>query len=208
MKVRNKIAFKPEEELMRVIHESSCAYALKFFILGVWVILPFFFLFPLVRGGVPGIVLFFLLLIPGLFFLFRAYRKWSGTALVITDKRIIDLNQSHLFEHKVSEVYYRHIEDVVYRIRGFVPTICQYGDLRIKIKGDRADLIFHRVGRPERVVSLIQDLRQVSKGAPVTDKEKKIAEIAENLSEEELALLAKKAQRRTRHRAAKELLED
>jgi hypothetical protein len=208
MDVKKVITLKPEEELLSIVHESSCAYLLKFGFLGVWVILPFFFLFPLMRGGVPGFVLFLCLLLPGLYFLARTYKKWSGTALVITDKRIIDINQKHLFERKVSEVHYRHVEDVIYRVKGVVPTLCKYGDLRMKIVGERADIVFHRVRRPERVKNLIQDLRKVSKGKPITPKEKKLQKIAETLSEEEIEHLTKKARRKEQHNAAKEMFEE
>jgi hypothetical protein len=208
MSVKSKIILKPEEELLNIVHESSCAHLLKFVLLGLWVLLPFFFLFPLLRGGVPGLVFFFLILLPGILYLYRAYRKWSGTALVVTDKRIIDIHQKRLFERKVSEVYYRQLEDVVYRTKGIVPTLCRYGDVRLKLKGDRSDIIFYRIGRPERVVNLIQDLRKVGKGAPITEKEKTVSKIAEALSEEELEHLAKKAQKRVRHKATKELFEE
>ena len=86
------------------------------------------------------------------------YAKWSRTVLIITDQRIVDVNQKSLFDREVTEVRYHQIEDVLYRTRGFLPTLFRFGSLKIKLKGRASDILFHNIKKPERIQRLIQEV--------------------------------------------------
>ena len=151
---------KPHEEVLSVVRQSFIPNVWKFLGYGCWFLLPFFFLFPLVRSGMWGIIILLLLLVSGSFVLGRAYRRWSKTVLIVTDKRVVDIDQKGYFDRAVTEVPYGQIDEVSYRVKGFWATVFRYGYVRLDVSGAAADIQFERVYRPARVHNLINDLRE------------------------------------------------
>ena len=153
-------SLKPHEEVLSVVRQSIIPNGWKFLGYGTWFLLPFFFLFPLVRSGMWGIISFFILLISGLFVLGRTYIRWSKTILIVTDKRVVDIDQKGYFDRTVTEVPYGQIDEVSYRVKGFWATVFRYGYVRLDVSGAAADIQFNRVSRPAHVHNLINDLRE------------------------------------------------
>ena len=159
MNIEKIIQLKPHEEILQVVRGSFVPRSGKFFLLGLWFLIPFFFLFPLFRLGTWGIIGFFILVLSGIFLFWRAYRTWSQTVFVITDLRIIDIDQHGFFDQTVTEVSYPKIEEVTYRIKGLLATLFRYGTLRLRVTGDAADIEFARAKFPAGIQELINDLR-------------------------------------------------
>jgi hypothetical protein len=159
MKVENLFQLKPHEEIMEVIRESIYFHLLKFVLIIFWLLLPFLFLFPLFREGTWGIILFFIVFLSGLIALIRKSYCWTRTVLVVTDKRVIDLEQKGFFDKVVTEATYKQIDEVTYRIKGFIPTIFRYGKVSLHLGGSAADIEFSAIQQPSRVHDLINDLR-------------------------------------------------
>lgn len=157
--IDKNIQLKPEEEVLDVVHEDVIPHLPRFFLLCLWFVIPFFFLFPLFREGFLGVVVFFSLAGSAAIFFLRTFTKWVNTVLVITDRRVIDVERRGFFDRVVSEVPYAHVEDVTYRVKGIWPTLFRYGDVRLHVAGSAADIEFYRVPRPSRVHDLINDLR-------------------------------------------------
>ena len=153
---------KPREEILQVVRESLVPHSGKFFLLGIWFLLPFFLLFPLIHGGTLGIVVFCALFALSTLFLWRASRSWACTLLIITDKRVIDIDQRGFFDRTVTEIVYDQIDEVTYRIQGIVETIFRYGTIRLHVDGSAADIEFARVKKPARIHDLLNDLRHHS----------------------------------------------
>lgn len=153
------IQLKPHEEILQVVRESLVPHSGKFFLLGIWFLLPFFLLFPLLNGGTIGMVTFGLLFVFSTGFLWRASRSWAYTLLIITDKRVIDIDQHGFFDRTVTEIIYDRIDEVTYRTKGIIETVFQYGTIRLHADGTAADIEFVRVKRPARIHNLINDLR-------------------------------------------------
>jgi hypothetical protein len=153
------IELKPREEVLDVIHASILPRVGKLALLIVWVMLPFFFLFPLMREGGIGVVAFVIWLSSGLIALYRAYYMWANTVFVVTDKRVVDCEQKGLFHRVVTEARFDQIDEVSYYIKGFAPTIFRYGTVLIQLHGSSADIHVMEVKRPHRVTDLMNDLR-------------------------------------------------
>lgn len=154
------IQLKPHEEVLEVVRESIIPQIPRFSLLVLWFVLPFFFLFALFREGVMGVIIFLVVLLSAIFFLSRAVFRWSNTVLVVTDMRIVDIDQNGFFDRTVTEAVFKQIDEVNYRVKGFVPTIFRYGTVRIHMRGSAADIEFARMTRPARIHDLINDLRE------------------------------------------------
>ena len=88
---------------------------------------------------------------------------------IITDKRIIDVEQEGLFTRKVSEMTYAKIQDITTQVSGFIPTVINFGDLTVQTAGDMEDFIFRNISDPYHVKSVIAELQQKS-DASATEK--------------------------------------
>lgn len=151
---------KPHEEILEIVRESMIPRAPKFSLYVLWLVVPFFFLFALFREGIVGVVIFFLVLVTALVFSWRAFFRWSNTVLVVTDMRIVDIDQKGFFDRTVTETSYKQIDEVNYRMKGFFSTIFRYGTIRLHLRGSAADIEFQSIVRPARIHDLINDLRE------------------------------------------------
>ncbi len=142
-----------------MLRASLAPYVLKFILLIVWLLLPFFFLFPLLREGTWGIVVVTLWILSGILLLTRAYLKWSRTLLVVTDRRVVDHEQKGFFHRVVTEARYDQIDEVSYFVKGIPSTLFRYGTLHIQLEGSAADIEVAHIKRPARISDLINDLR-------------------------------------------------
>lgn len=158
----NKQTFelKPHEEVLATVRESLIPNGWKFLIFIAWLLIPFFFLFPLFREGVGGMVVFFGLAASGFVLLLRQYIRWHGSTLILTDKRVVDIEQRGFFDQIVTEAPYAQIDEASYRIKGFWATVFRYGVIRLDLSGSAADIEFQYIYRPSRIHNLLNDLRE------------------------------------------------
>ncbi len=199
------IQLKPEEEVLEIVHEDIVPHLPRYTLFFLWFVAPFFFLFPLFREGAVGVFIFFGLIISACFFGFRSYTKWSNTTFILTDHRVIDVERRGFFDRVVSEILYRDIDDVTYRVKGIVPTMFRYGDIRVHVSGSGADIEFHHVARPSRIHDLINDLRETARTSPPDRKEHKLKSIAKGMTMEEIEQMAAEMRRKERESAVETL---
>lgn len=160
IRMKPPFELKPHEEILETIHQSIVPHLPRLSLYVLWVLVPFFFLFPLFRQGLAGVLIFLGLAVSGGIMLWRYAMRLSGTVLVITDKRVIDIDQRGFFDRVVTETAYPQIDEVSYRVKGFFPTIFRYGSIRLSLNGSAANIQFDRLFRPARAHNLINDLRQ------------------------------------------------
>lgn len=77
---------------------------------------------------------------------------------IITDRRIVDIDQVGLFHHEVSELHIENIEDVTSDISGILGTIFNYGDVYVQTAGTIERFEFNGVPDPGAINKLILDL--------------------------------------------------
>ena len=163
------IQLKPEEDVLEVVHEDIVPHLPHFFLLFLWVVIPFFFLFPLFREGWVGVLIFLGLLGSATYFFSRAYVRWSNTVMIVTDRRVIDVERKAFFDREISEISYPRIDEVSYRVKGLFPTLFRYGSIRLHVAGTAADIEFKNAARPSRIHDLINDLREHSRATEKTN---------------------------------------
>lgn len=206
MNLQRVIQLKPEEEILMAVREVALPRIPAFFMLALWFLLPFFLLFPLFRLGGLGVLGFFAILLPAIAFLWRAYRRWSDTMLVITDRRVIDIERRGLFDTQVCEASFADVDEVTFRIKGLFPTLCRYGDVEVKISGAAADIEFKRCKHPSRVHDLIADLRRTAREGEEDPLTRRVRRLAKAVPPEELDGFERELGRKSREAAAEEFL--
>lgn len=149
---------RPHEEIFTVIHRHwfnilSHFVTLLFFGLGT---LAFFFLAPWVASQLnivlsPATTVFITTTLL-LFLWVYAFFIWIDyyfDVWVITDERILNIEQRGLFTRVISEVQLEKIQDITTRVGGFIPTLLNYGDILIQSAGQEHYFHFRNVGNPD-----------------------------------------------------------
>jgi hypothetical protein len=77
---------------------------------------------------------------------------------IITDRRIVDIDQVGLFFHEVSELHIANIEDVTSDISGILGTVFNYGDVFVQTAGNTERFEFSDVPNPAIINKLLLDL--------------------------------------------------
>lgn len=76
-------------------------------------------------------------------------------AWVITEKRVIDIEQKGLFHRQTSTFRMERIQDITIEVNGIVPTLLNFGDIHVQTAGESREFIMKGISRPRRVRELI-----------------------------------------------------
>lgn len=77
---------------------------------------------------------------------------------IITNKRLINIEQKGLFSRTEAEHQLYVIQDVTTKVAGIMPTVFNYGDLEIQNAGESQRITFRQVGDPYAIKKIIADL--------------------------------------------------
>lgn len=159
----------------------------------VLIVLPFFLLFPLFSWGIPGVALFAIAILAGMCITIRTLLLWDADVLIVSNFRIVDVDQKGLFTRIVSEAPITSVQDVSWEKKGFLETFFRIGSVRIQTAGGGVTITAVRIPHPQEIHELINDLRHSA--SPATraeppsspDKLKSISSLLEKYSPDELA---------------------
>ncbi len=131
----------PDEIVLLVIRRHWIVFAVPALLFGVLFVLPAialaaaFALFPALAAPAPAasakflFALYLLVLTLGIFIF---WMKYYLDAWIITDQRIIDIEQHGLFHREVSEIAMERIQNVTIEIPGFLATVMKFGTIKIQ----------------------------------------------------------------------------
>lgn len=78
---------------------------------------------------------------------------------IITNKRIIDVEQYALFRREIIEFRIENIQDVSVNVDGFIPTMLGYGDILAETAGEQRHCTIKDAPHPEKVRNLLAKLQ-------------------------------------------------
>lgn len=119
-------------------------------------------LFPEVKTIYAGVFNFFASLFLMLVWVF-AFTIWIDYYLdvwIITDKRIVNVEQRGLFNRQVSELEHIRVQDVTTDVEGFFPTFLNYGNVFIQTAAEKERFTFRSVPNPYAIKDLIMKLQK------------------------------------------------
>ena len=79
---------------------------------------------------------------------------------IVTNERIVSVEQDGFFKRKISELYLSNVQDVNAEVKGPFATFINYGDINIQTAGERPNFIFKSIPRPYRISKIIVDLHE------------------------------------------------
>jgi len=169
-----KYHFKGQEEkemVLLVLHRHWFDILSQFLVMvgmllllfGSFAILPS--IFPTIgRGANRNLFLF----IENLFFmltwimLFLVWVDYYFDVWIVTDNRIVNIEQKGLFSRVVSELELEKIQDITTDVKGVIPTFLNYGDLQVQTAAEQERFLFHNIPDPYEVKNIIMNLRKKS----------------------------------------------
>lgn len=70
---------------------------------------------------------------------------------VITNDRVVDIEQMGLFSRTISELDLFRIQDVTVEIHGLFPTLFHYGNITVKTASSGSHFVFHHIHNPNEI---------------------------------------------------------
>lgn len=77
---------------------------------------------------------------------------------IITNRRVINIDQKGLFVREVSELEVAKIQDVTSEVIGILPSILNFGDVFVQTAGEMERFVFHQVPDPTGVKDMITNI--------------------------------------------------
>lgn len=151
----------PHEKVVRIIRKDVFVLFKKIVMLVVLIILPLgvieLLFWSLIEDSTNTV--FHALFVLGtstyylfiwLFFFF-SFIDYYLDVWIITNQRIIDIQQKGFFSRVISEQKLSRVQDVSSETHGVVATLLKYGDVHIQTAGTKQRFFFHEVPNPDRV---------------------------------------------------------
>lgn len=167
------IDLDPNEKIILKVRRHKLALVFESFFLGFFVVLPpiLFFISESI-GSVRGndtalflVVYSFILLLAWMIF-FMIWTDYYLDVLLVTDKRVVDVEQKGFFSREVATVRLDNIEDISLSVSGILGTFMDFGTLRIQTAAESREFIIKDVPEPNKIKSIIYDLHNKQKDAP------------------------------------------
>lgn len=153
---------KSNEQIEYILHRHPVTFLPEILLITLMVSIPFAIrfiinsMFPdLITPGTPVWVILVLFLsgyiLVTLTFFYTQFVNFFLDFWVVTNDRIIDVEQKNLFARTISELGLVNIQDVTTEVHGFFATLFDYGDVIIKTASDNQNIIFENVPRPNKI---------------------------------------------------------
>lgn len=127
-------------DLFAFVNSSVVSFAENFFILAIWM------------------------------YCFMIWIDYYFDIWIITSERIINVEQKGMFTRKASELRYAKIQDVTTEVMGFLPSVFNYGDVRVQTAGEVNEFVFRTISDPYRVKNLIMELQKQTENHSVKNQ--------------------------------------
>lgn len=140
------IQFRENERIILLVHKHWFVMARSALAVAGMLLVPFFagglipFISQQLDAAIVGALAGFGISLYLLWLCLFCFLTWMDYYLdiwIVTDRRIIDVNQSGLFSRKISEVPIASVQDVTIDVHGIIETLLHFGDIRIQTAGER-----------------------------------------------------------------------
>ncbi|PIT86248.1 MAG: hypothetical protein COU33_04240 [Candidatus Magasanikbacteria bacterium CG10_big_fil_rev_8_21_14_0_10_43_6] len=109
-----------------------------------------------------------------LLFFYQQFIVFYLDMWVVTNDRIVDVEQLGLFSRTISELDLFRIQDVTTDVHGLFPTLFHYGRVTVKTASSNINIVFFDVARPndirEELIQLSHEDRKFHYGTAVTSE--------------------------------------
>lgn len=95
-------------------------------------------------------------------FLFNNFLNYYLDIWIITNNRVISVEQKSLFSREFSEKDLDNMQDITSSVKGFLPTFLNYGEVYIQTAAEKERFVFKQIPNADDVARRISNLVQES----------------------------------------------
>lgn len=168
MRVDNLIKQKSYEHLVLLLRRARIVFVGYVFAFAAllaipvavaWVLATYFWSVLTHPVGYPVLVLAGAVYLFSLWlFFFTQFVDFYLDVWIITNDRIVNIEQQGLFARTVSELDLYKVQDVTSDVRGVIPTFFNFGNVYIQTAGNVERFVFRQIPHPHTVRQRIADL--------------------------------------------------
>ncbi|MBU1119093.1 PH domain-containing protein [Patescibacteria group bacterium] len=148
---------KEDEEIDEIIRKHWGSFIKQVVVTFVLLVLPFFFIvFFFSRWWT--MLIFFIWVTVGISYGIYQWLMWYLDSLILTNQRVINIDQKSLFSKSVAEIPLEHIQDITYEIDGIAASLFGFGMLNVASEGGNGMRV-KNVANPQEIQELIFDLK-------------------------------------------------
>ncbi len=85
--------------------------------------------------------------------------------VIVTDRRVVDIDQETLFFRSVSELSLENVEDVKATVKGIASTVFGFGQVDVQTAAASKDFVMENVLYPREVTAIVLDLAEQAKNS-------------------------------------------
>ncbi len=157
--IEDVLLLKDDEHVKTVARRHIVTLMPRLFLSLILLVLPFFLLFPLFQWGVPGVLAFFFIFGFGAIVSIRTLFLWDSDVLIVTNRRVVDVDQRGLFTRMVSEAPMDTIQDISWIANGPLDSLFGMGTLRIQLASGTTTIEASRISHAKELHQIISDIR-------------------------------------------------
>lgn len=147
----------PDEEiiLIRRRHPIVLLSHIIFMILMIFVpFIVYFSLSSFFGVKISGVLWQLFLFLTGLYYflvcaiIFRIIIDYYLDVWIVSNQRLIAIEQKGLFNRVITEVRYNRIQDITSQVLGFIPTFFRFGNISIQTAAEQERMVFKQIPHP------------------------------------------------------------
>ena len=177
--IYRNLVLNDNEEIIKTVRQSWLKLSSLLVLPIILIIASFLFIYPLFYWGSRGIILFSAMLSVGVLWLTRNYITWYLQTFIITNQRIIDIDQKGIFQKTVSDIPLAKTQDVFYKTKGIGQTLSRSGNVYIVLTDGKTQLEVRNVQRPRQIQQLIVQLKAEDSRKPIDSTRLSAAELGD-----------------------------
>ncbi len=82
---------------------------------------------------------------------FYSLTMYTLDVWILTNRRIIDSTQQGFFRRTISELQLTRVQDITTSVKGVIPTLLHFGDLRVQTAATTEKFLFRQIPNPDKV---------------------------------------------------------
>ena len=158
-KLEDVIQLKNDEEVRAITRRHGITIFPPLVLALVLIVVPFFFLFPLFSTGPAGIVAFLAVVCAGLVIAVRSFIMWDGDIIIMTNQRIVDVDQKGVFARTVNEITLENIQDFSWSKDTILDQMLNMGHFKARSASGSLTIEGRFIPHPQQLQNLAQNLQ-------------------------------------------------
>lgn len=142
------ITLYPNEKILMTVHKHWIAFFSKILVVVILLVVPIALIAFFVNAGainnstIPHIRFFTIIYL--MIIMLVAFLFWTDYYLdvwIITNERIVDVEQFGLFRRETSEIAIQNVQDITTETPGMLATFLRYGNVKVQTAGEKSFII-------------------------------------------------------------------